>query len=311
MTGNHGDVNESQDQRMPPWTPAQAHRETASEPDQTRDVMLFQGQVINLTPGKVEKAIVPAIVTPEIDLTRQAELRARVIRDLANTDPKRAYLQGLAYLEEGMALRESAHELIIPVIEECSKVPGFEKLRKADMSRWIQAEGIKREYEDMTRKIEKAWEVVEKNWGSEITSTLRPLAKHYAYAAACRKMSRTNSWETIRDCSHWCTLRRLQGARKSVENQYYRTVAMDIQNAEKVCRLEGKQPPVGDKELHAWRLYQQDNGLLAQMTKFHSHLIQAKEDAVEQSPTTENRVEEIEETDGEEVVGTERFTSVN
>lgn len=36
------------------------------------------------------------------DLTCQGELRAR------------AYLQGLACLEEGMVLRESAHKLIIP-----------------------------------------------------------------------------------------------------------------------------------------------------------------------------------------------------
>lgn len=90
----------------------------------SRGLAVPQSQVINLTPGKARQEVVPSVVTPGVDLTLQGELRARMIRDLARTGPARAYLQGLAYLEEGMALRESAHELVIPVIEECSKVPG-------------------------------------------------------------------------------------------------------------------------------------------------------------------------------------------
>lgn len=242
----------------------------------TRGLAVPQSQMINLTPGKARQEVVPSVVTPGVDLTRQGELRARMIRDLARTDPVRAYLQGLAYLEEGMALRESAHGLVIPVIEECSKVPGFDKMRKADISRWKQAEGIKKEHEETTHKVQKAWEAVERNWGPEVFGTLRPLARHYAYAAACRKMSRSYSWATIRNCSHLCTLRRIQGANKNVESQYYQTVATDIQNAEKICRLEGPPMLVEEEELHAWRLYQRDDGLLAQLTEFHLHLIQAK-----------------------------------
>lgn len=33
---------------------------------------------------------------------------------------------------------------------------------------------------------------------------------------------------------------------------------------------------VEKEELHAWRLYQRDDGLLAQLTEFHLHLIQAR-----------------------------------
>lgn len=117
----------------------------------SRGLAVPQSQVINLTPGKARQEVVLSVVTPGVDLTLQGELRARMIRDLARTGPARAYLQGLAYLEEGMALRESAHELVIPVIEECSKVPEFDKMRKADISRWKQAERIKEEHEETTQ----------------------------------------------------------------------------------------------------------------------------------------------------------------
>lgn len=46
----------------------------------------------------------------------------------------------------------------------------FEKLRKADIPQWILAEGIKREYEDTTRKVQKAWKAVKRNWGPGITA---------------------------------------------------------------------------------------------------------------------------------------------
>lgn len=55
-----------------------------------------------------------------------------------------------------MALRELAYELIILVMEECLKVPGFEKLQKAGRPWWVLTKGIKREYEDMTHQIKKA-----------------------------------------------------------------------------------------------------------------------------------------------------------
>ena len=85
--------------------------------------------------------------------------------DLAEADPHKAYIQGLRYLDEGIMVQDKLYEFLLPIIEACFHIPGFQNMRKEDSDKWGEAEQIKKVCEQTPYKIQLCWSVVQAQWG--------------------------------------------------------------------------------------------------------------------------------------------------
>ena len=111
----------------------------------------------------------PTLVHPQQSLLDQGSSQANWIKCLSNKSPERAYLQGLVYLDKAFAWTESMEEFLVPIIDTCHKIPGFDSLRKQDVHKWCHANDIRCHYQTTPHKMEAAWKATLERWGDNIT----------------------------------------------------------------------------------------------------------------------------------------------
>ena len=90
-------------------------------------------------------------------------------------------------------------EFLVPIIDVCRKMPGFENLHKQDAHKWKRANDIRRHYQTTPHKMEVAWKVTSKCWEEDMTGHLCKLGGGYIYMSSCHKFSRSTKWEDARN----------------------------------------------------------------------------------------------------------------